>query len=125
MSGARRVPLTRPTQAQISARAVELYKQMRKLKCSCGQYPDPTKWTGRQMCEGCTRWWELHGELDSELKSKAWQWPAICPPTLHPVFDHAAGRFTDEFVPEQPDARMRALEAALREAAKAAGTPAA
>lgn len=122
MTGARRTPLTRPVQTPISARAVELYREMRKLRCSCPPYPDPTKWTGRKQCDACEQWWRLHGQLDAELRLRAWEWPLLCPPTLHQVFDHAAGRFTDVLVPEQPDARMQALEAALREAAARAAT---
>jgi hypothetical protein len=121
MTGSRRTPFARPTQTPISARAVELYKRMRKLKCECPPYPDPTKWTGRKQCGACREWWQLHAQLDAALApTRPWEWPLLCPPTLHQVFDHAAGRFTAELVPEQADERMRALEDALREAGRAA-----
>src|SRR5438309_3442111 len=36
MSGSKRTPITRTTLAGISPQAVAIYREMRKLKCSCG-----------------------------------------------------------------------------------------
>jgi hypothetical protein len=77
MSGTRRTPIARATRTQIPAKAIAIYERMRKLKCTCGPYPDPTKWWGRQQCRGCRAWWDLHNELAHLVPHRAWEWPLV------------------------------------------------
>lgn len=51
-----------PTAPRITARAVELFRQMQAV-------PD-----------GGAAWWDLHSDLCAELKLEPWMWPAIEPP---------------------------------------------
>jgi hypothetical protein len=100
--------------APISPRAVELYQQMRRLRCTC---PPPKP--GRNVasladqCRGCSRWWSLHSELDQALgPTKPWLWPHLREPT----------RFCDHdgvLRPYPPLQHQAELAARLRAAAKA------
>jgi hypothetical protein len=72
MSGTRRTPLARRSAVQITPRAIDLYVAMGKLKCTC---PPPSP--GRTLCPGCQRWYDLHAELNAELRCKPWEWPCV------------------------------------------------
>jgi hypothetical protein len=124
MPGPKRTPIARAARTVISPEAVAVYQQMRRLRCSCGPYPDPKKWTGRKQCAACERWWDLHSKLADLIPHKPWMWPVICPPTKYPEYDFGLQRFTNELRPRQGNDRMRAMEKALREAARAAKAPA-
>ena len=54
-----RTPIERRQTKPITARAVELYVAMGKLRCTCPQ-PKPVT---HSVCQGCERWYDLHGEL--------------------------------------------------------------
>jgi hypothetical protein len=83
----KRTPLRRFTQTQISPEAIAIWKQMRRLKCSCGPYP-PGKGSHREECDGCTRWWALHSALDQALgPTTPWLWPHVACPTKYPDCD--------------------------------------
>jgi len=71
MSGTRRTPLARRPTTQVTERAVELFVEMAKLRCSC---PSPKRVT-QGPCLGCAAWYDLHADLHDELKLKPWQWP--------------------------------------------------
>jgi hypothetical protein len=73
MSGTRRTPLARAPGMQITPRAIDLYVAMGKLRCTC---PSPTPPT-QGPCPGCERWYDLHGELDEELRLPPWYWPIV------------------------------------------------
>jgi hypothetical protein len=73
MSGTRRVPLARRPTVQITPRAIELYEAMGRLRCTCPSPKPPT----REPCSGCRRWYDLHGELDEELRLPPWYWPIV------------------------------------------------
>jgi hypothetical protein len=119
MPGTRRTPIARRSVASITPQAVAIFREMSKCKCSCGNYPDPTIWTGRAQCSGCTTWWALHSELADHIKHQVWEWPLIPCITRYPVFDRDAGRFTDVMEPpEQGNERQRELDRVLREAAR-------
>jgi hypothetical protein len=72
MSGTRRVPLARRPTVQLTSRALDLYETMGRLRCTCAP-PSPT----REPCSGCRRWYDLHGELDEELRLPPWYWPIV------------------------------------------------
>src|SRR5262249_12407955 len=58
----------------ITARAVELFTQMRRLAalCTC-----PPSSNSLRECPTCRRWQELHNELHAELHCRPWQWPLL------------------------------------------------
>jgi hypothetical protein len=72
----RRVAKTR--QRQITPTAVDLFKRMDRLECTCKPLPYP-KYT--PPCAGCDEWWELHAELWREVGAKLWAYPCIEVPT--------------------------------------------
>jgi hypothetical protein len=87
MSGAKRIPLHRAMRTVITPEAVAIYKQMRRLHCSCGPYP-PGQGPHRKQCDGCSRWWSLHSQLDEALgPRKPWLWPHVPCPTKYPDRD--------------------------------------
>jgi hypothetical protein len=73
VSGTRRTPLARSPGMQITPRAVDLYAAMGKLRCSCPSPKPPTQ----GPCPGCARWYDLHDELDDELRLPPWYWPIV------------------------------------------------
>jgi hypothetical protein len=77
MSGTRRTPLARPPAVQITPRAIYLFVAMGKLRCTCA----PRDWSGKywehQPCAGCARWYDLHDELNDELRCEPWEWPCV------------------------------------------------
>lgn len=68
-----RTPIQRRPTIPITARAVDLYVAMGKLRCTCPQPKPPTQ----SPCAGCERWHDLHEELHRELQCKLWQWPCV------------------------------------------------
>jgi hypothetical protein len=73
MSGTRRTPISRPPVAQVTARGVELFTAMGKLRCTCPSPRPPTQ----GPCPGCEQWYDLHDALHTELKLPPWQWPCV------------------------------------------------
>jgi hypothetical protein len=75
MGTSKRRPIHRSLVMQITPRAVELYRQMCRVRCVC----PPREYGDRYvpLCANCERWYDLHNELHLELKLKPWQWPAI------------------------------------------------
>jgi hypothetical protein len=67
-----RTPIQRPALTMISPRAVALYVEMGRLRCTCAPL-SPT----RSPCPGCARWFDLHNELHMELRGKPWEWPCV------------------------------------------------
>jgi hypothetical protein len=116
----KRVPLKRQSAAhQITPAALAIAERMFKLRCTCGNYPDRTKWTGRKQCRACEQWWDLHSQLADVVPHQPWQWPLLNPPTKYPDFDSVTGMFTDTLQPSQPNERQRAFEDVLRQAVRA------
>ena len=55
----KRIPIHRPIRAQIPLEALDLFREMKNVECTC----PPIDWKGRywerQECPGCERWWAL------------------------------------------------------------------
>jgi hypothetical protein len=75
MAGTRRTPINRPSVAQVTERALDLWEAMNKLRCSCP--PVPTDYWTHKICSACERWYDLHGELNAELQCEPWEWPCV------------------------------------------------
>ena len=105
MSGTRRKPLARRSAVQITPRALDLYTAMGKLRCTCP--PRPPEYWKHKMCAGCERWYDLHGELNDELRCESWEWPCV-----GRVSRKRAGSTCWN---EDIAARMAALNAAVRQ----------
>jgi hypothetical protein len=101
--GPKRTPIAPELQTEVSARAVELYRAMKK--CRCDRVPS----CKGLHCPGCARWYALHAALHAELGLRSWVWPCILPPTWLAGPD-------DIMRPRVASVRMVALEARLREA---------
>ena len=41
----------------------------------------PAHWD-RQECEACKAWWKPYGKSHAELRSRAFEWPAVQPPDI-------------------------------------------
>lgn len=67
-----RTPIQRPALTTITARALDLYEAMGKLRCTC---PPPSP--ERSLCPGCRDWHDLHDALHSELGCAPWEWPCV------------------------------------------------
>jgi len=135
MPGPIRKPLAHPVRTQqITPRAIQLFDQIRRVRCSCppidweGEY-----WKGRE-CPGCKRWWQLHNELHDELGGKPWEWPAIEDPETQNPYPAKYPAHWSWQADREAQARWLLLAAASREArrqeraarrAKAATAPAA
>jgi hypothetical protein len=84
MPGTARTPLRRLAQMQVSARALELFRELEKAARARRRAVDCTL-TAHNLCTGdctaCRHWSDLHAELHVELRLKIWQWPALpcCP----------------------------------------------
>ncbi len=74
----RRTP--RGMNRRISPLAVEIFKQMQALECTC----EPRDWAGKywkhEPCSACEQWWTLHSVLHNVLNCKPWEWPCIRDP---------------------------------------------
>ena len=66
----KRVPKLAAGRIKITDHAVENFKDMQLLPCTCTA-------PRRARCEGCERWWELHRELLWELDLAPWEFPAV------------------------------------------------
>jgi hypothetical protein len=70
-----RVPLARPANTRITARALELFaltekarRRRRAAACVANEYG---------LCAPCRAWADAHNELHIELRLKPWQWPCL------------------------------------------------
>jgi hypothetical protein len=64
----KRTPIRRAANQRITPEAVEIFKSMRALRCTC----PPIDWEGKYWerpddCAGCVRWWSLHEKLGDAL----------------------------------------------------------
>ena len=112
----KRIPIHRPIRSQIPPEALDLFHEMKKLKCTCR----PIDWEGayweQDECPECKRWWRLHSRLADLLPGiQPWHWPVIQSPHAacpYPEGSHAAAQWRPN---ETAQARWRELEAALKE----------
>jgi hypothetical protein len=111
MSGTRRTPIARRQTAPISPQAAMIYRRMIRIRCTCGPYP-PGRGRHRKQCDGCSRWWDLHSQLDAALGPRPpWIWPHLNPPTRYPDHDGVLRRC-------QPHDHQVELARRIREAAR-------
>jgi hypothetical protein len=68
-----RTPIARPAATMITARAIDLYESMSRLRCSCPSPKPPTQ----GPCPSCEAWYDLHDLLHTELNLAPWQWPCV------------------------------------------------
>jgi hypothetical protein len=92
----KRVPINRPARGRLSPAALDAFRRMRRLKCSCSS---ETAWIYGRQCDGCKTWKHLHWTLHRELKLRPWDFYGV-------VDIHGHGN-------EAERARTRELEAAL------------
>lgn len=106
-----RTPINRKGKLQITDKAVELFREMEDIDCTCEPVDWDRYWEHR-LCAGCERWWELNSLLHHELDLKCWDWPAYENPNAANPFPEgspAALRWKPDI---EGQARYRALEAA-------------
>jgi hypothetical protein len=62
---------------QITPAAIEAFRRMEAIECTCEPIDWSEKYWERAPCSGCDRWWEHHSTLHGELQLKPWHWPAF------------------------------------------------
>jgi hypothetical protein len=112
----KRIPIHRPIRAQIPLEALDLFREMKNVKCTCPPIDWKGKYWERHECPGCERWWSLHSRLAQLLPGiRPWHWPVIQSPRAqcpYPEGSYAAAQWRPN---EAAQARWRELEAALKE----------
>jgi hypothetical protein len=116
---AKRTPIHRPPIAEITPTAINLFTEMRAIRCTCKRIDWAAYWE-RDECDGCRHWWELHSDLHRELHSKPWEWPCIEHPDARSPYPNDSPADLAWRPDEQAQALWRALdEAAAQDAAEA------
>jgi hypothetical protein len=105
MSGTKRIPIARIQAHRITPRAIAIYQQMRRIRCTCPSQPPGG-------CSHYNRWFDLHNELHLELRLPVWQWPCI--PSITGARPPAA---------EELEGELRQAAALQRRAARARREP--
>jgi hypothetical protein len=112
----KRIPIGRPRKAPLPPEALDLFREMKTLRCTCRPIDWEGKYWERDECPGCERWWRLHSRLAHLLPGiRPWHWPVIQSPGAkcpYPQGSHAAVQWKPN---ETAQARWRELEAALME----------
>jgi hypothetical protein len=110
----KRIPIHRPIRAQIPLEALDLFREMKNVECTCL----PIDWEGRywerQGCPGCERWWDLHSRLAHIAGNTTWY--RLSSKALAPNA-YPAGRTGAVEPNERAQVRWRELEVALGERA--------
>jgi len=114
---AKRTPVHRPPVTQMTPEAIKIFNAMRTIVCTCEprDWNNPQTW-GREPCDSCRRWWDLHDLLHHELHCKPWQFPCIEHP--HACSPYPPGSVADRNW--QPDRAAQDLWRALDEASREA-----
>ena len=104
---AKRTPIKRSPRKQITPAALAAFRRMQALvsQCTC----TPT----HKDCPACADWWDLHSQLEAELRCKVWQFPAIEHPDDECPYPPGTG--AAQWWPHA-QALYRLLDAAAREA---------
>jgi hypothetical protein len=108
-----RKPLAHHTRSDvqiITPRAIELFKRMKRIRCTC----DPAN--RFDQCPGCKQFEELDEQIGLELKVSVWEYPILeRPGGANPYSrSHANSVWWEKRDPE-PRERWIALEQATRE----------
>jgi hypothetical protein len=69
-----RTPINRPPQRRLTAEAIQIFKEMIAIDCTCGG----------EACPACQKHLELDAALGTELGLKPWQFPALVYPGTEP-----------------------------------------
>jgi hypothetical protein len=116
----KRIPIGRPRKAPLPPEALDLFREMKTLRCTCRPIDWEGKYWERDECPGCERWWSLHSRLAQLLPGiRPWHWPVIQSPGAkcpYPEGSPAAAAWRPN---EEAQARWRVLDAALAEAEQA------
>jgi len=104
---AKRTPTRRPPRRQITPAAIAAFRRMQALASQC------TCTSTHRDCPACAGWWNLHSQLEAELRCKVWQFPAIEHPDDKCPYPPSTG--AAQWWP-QAQALYRMLDAAAREA---------
>lgn len=113
----KRTPIKRQGVTQITERAVELFREMERLRtqCSCLPIDWQNEYWRRDECDACAKWWDVHFQLHTELGLRPWSsWPCVENPRAenpYPRGSVAAQKWRKD--PEAV-ARYRALASAAR-----------
>jgi hypothetical protein len=86
----------------ITPEMLDLYKQMRVLKCACEPWPDEAPFP--EECDDCLEWAVLNRKLAPLVRLPLWEICVTPPPNSE-----------NSFLPEEENARRDAFEAALAE----------
>jgi hypothetical protein len=93
-----RRPTRRPPQSRISPAAIEIFRTMQAIECTCPDYEidwEGEYWKRPEPCPGCLRWRQAHHDLHCELQLRPWWYPVFdypdaecpyptgCPAALH------------------------------------------
>jgi hypothetical protein len=91
----KRVPIHRATRPRISDEAVDIFRQMQCIRCTCGpprlrkvvsrpeigQFVSPGEvWEDPPECHGCKQWDALHDRLAEALRWTPETWQVYCIP---------------------------------------------
>jgi hypothetical protein len=108
-----RVPIKRTSTPSISPEAVELFAEMKALRCTCAPIDWKGRYAERERCSGCDTWWRLHARLADLLPGiRPWHWPVVQSPHVqnpYPEGSAAAKQWEPNRVAQE---RWRALDAA-------------
>jgi hypothetical protein len=112
----KRVPVSRPAVQMITARAVELFRELeranrarkRAIDCTISEFGRCTT-----DCRACRRWADAHDDLHSELKLPPWFWPCL----PHNPYPPGSPRARAWEAAEAPEEQLE-LQVLLQEAAK-------
>jgi hypothetical protein len=111
----KRIPIHRPIRAQIPPDALDLFREMKNVKCT---FP-PIDWKGRYWerheCPGCERLWSLHSRLAQLMPGiRPWNWPVIQSPRAQCPYPEGSNAAAGWRANEAAQARWSELEVALR-----------
>jgi hypothetical protein len=75
-----RIPIRRPALATITPRALELFERLERARrmrkgAACIIGDSPLDYCSAD-CQACQDWYDVHGEIHTELRLKPWQGPA-------------------------------------------------
>jgi hypothetical protein len=119
-----RTPIRRPPFVRFTDEILDLFLAMKECRCTC----PPTDWDGAywkavtNMCAGCERMWELHGQLFQLWPGvRPWWWPIVLNPDTPCPFP-AGSKSAEAWRPdEEAIARWREIEAAVAERERTRG----